>query len=108
MLTTRLSLADPQFITFDVSLLLEVNTESTLVASQVNTVLVEAINGLAPSEPLYTSSLIETARGVNGVRDVAIYNRGTFDTYPNQFPATPRNAIRVNSSSILITNNTGG
>lgn len=102
------SLATPQFVTFDVSLLLEVNTESSLIADQVNTVLVELINGLAPNEALYTSALIETARGVNGVRDVVIYTRGTFDLYPNQFPATPRNAIRVNSSSILISNNTGG
>jgi len=102
------SLATPQFIEFDVSLLLEVNTESELVASDVNTVLVELINGLAPGEPLYTSSLIETARGVNGVTDVVIFTRGTSDYYPNQYPATPRNAIRVNSNSILVTNNTGG
>ena len=66
--------------------------------------IIAFIGNLAPSETLYTSALIEAARSVSGVRDVAFFNRGTNTPLDNQYPATPRAAIRTNSTSINISN----
>lgn len=102
------SLASPQFVQFDVSVSTEFNIEAPLVTSQIRAVLLDLINGLAPSETLYTSAMIEAARSVSGVRDVSIYIRDTDQPYPNQYPASPRSALRVNSTSINISNTSRG
>lgn len=98
-------LADAQFVNMDMSLSVDYDVDYNVIEGTVRETLVNYINGLAPSEPLYVSALIEAARGVTGVRDVQLFQRGTTNALDNQYPASPRAAIRVNSSSINISNN---
>jgi uncharacterized phage protein gp47/JayE len=98
-------LADAQFINLDMTLSVDFDVDFNVIERTVRETLVNFINGLAPSEPLYVSALIEAARGVTGVRDIQLYQRGTANPLDNQYPASPRVAIRVNSTSINISNN---
>ena len=87
-------------------MLLSVDNDAdfNVIENTVKETLSNFINGLAPSEPLFTSALIEASRGVTGVRDIQLFQRGTTNPLDNQYPASPRNAIRVNASSINISN----
>ena len=98
-------LADAQFINLDMTLSVDFDVDFNVIERTVRETLVSFINGLAPSETLYVSALIEAARGVTGVRDIQLFQRGTENPLDNQYPATPRVAIRVNSTSINISNN---
>lgn len=97
-------LADAQFINMDMLLSVENDVDFNVIENTVKETLTNFINGLAPSEPLFTSALIEASRGVIGVRDIQLFQRGTTNPLDNQYPASPRNAIRVNASSINISN----
>ena len=99
------TLAQAQFVQLDMTLSVDYDVDFNVIENTVRQTLVSFINGLAPSQPLYTSALIEAARGVTGVRDIQLYQRGTANPLDNQFPASPRSAIRVNSTSINISNN---
>lgn len=99
------ALAQAQFITLDMSLSVDYDVDYNVIENTVRATLVNYINGLAPSETLYVSALIEASRGITGVRDLQLYQRGTTNPLTNQYPASPRVAIRVNSSSINISNN---
>jgi uncharacterized phage protein gp47/JayE len=99
------TLAQAQFVNIDMTLSIDYDVDFSVIESTVRETLVNFINGLAPSETLYASALIEAARGVTGVRDIQLYQRGTENTFDNQYPASPRAAIRVNSTSINISNN---
>lgn len=97
-------LADAQFINMDMLLSVENDVDFNVIENTVKETLTNFINGLAPSEPLFTSALIEASRGIIGVRDIQLFQRGTNSPLDNQFPASPRNAIRVNATSINISN----
>lgn len=101
------TLAQAQFVSIDMSLSVDYDVDYNVIEGTVRETLVNYINGLAPSETLYVSALIEAARGVTGVRDLQLYQRGTTNPLDNQYPASPRAAIRVNSSSINISNTEG-
>lgn len=99
------AIADAQFVNMDMTLSVDFDVDFNVIESTVRETLINFVNGLAPSEPLYVSALIEAARGVTGVRDIQLYQRGTTNPLDNQYPASPRAAIRVNSTSINISNN---
>lgn len=97
-------LAEAQFVSMDMLLSVDNDADFNVIENTVKETLSNFINGLAPSEPLFTSALIEASRGVTGVRDIQLFQRGTTNPLDNQYPASPRNAIRVNASSINISN----
>lgn len=95
-------LAEAQEVQMDMSLYVEYDADYEVVQRAVRETLVNFINDLAPSQPLYVSALIEAARSVSGVRDIELFQRGTRNRLENQYAASPRVAFRVNSNSINI------
>lgn len=98
------SLADPQFVSFDVSLQVDTDQDFNAVEYSLKQGLETFINELSPSSPLYVSSLVESAKAVNGVLDVVFYQSNSTNRLENIYPSSPRKAIRIQSGSITITN----
>lgn len=98
------TLAQPQYVKLDMRLSVDNEANYNTVSELVRRTIITYINNLAPSEPLYTSALIEVARGITGVQDLQLLQRGTQNPLPNQYPATPQVAIRANAATISITN----
>tara|TARA_Y100000592_G_scaffold86765_1_gene140460 strand:+ start:3514 stop:4914 length:1401 start_codon:yes stop_codon:yes gene_type:complete len=98
------TLADSQFISFDLTLQTELDFNFELVEYNLKETLQLYINSLAPSEPLYVSALVETSKGVDGVLDVVFYKKDSTDRLENIYTRTPRSAIRIQTGSITVTN----
>ena len=97
--------ADSQFVNFEVSLKVYSDIIYDPVENQVRNAITNFVNNLAPSEPLYVSSLIKACKDLNGVEDIRFYAQSaTNERLENIFPSSPRSAIRVNAGSITITN----
>lgn len=96
------TIADSQFIDFDMALSVDFAENFNVIENRVRTVLTQYINNLAPSETLYISALVEVSREINGVTDVIFYVRNSEDRLQNIYTSTPRSAIRVRANSITI------
>lgn len=96
------TIADSQFINFDMALSVDFAENFNVIENRVRTVLTQYINNLAPSETLYISALVEVSREINGVTDVIFYVRNSEDRLQNIYTSTPRSAIRVRANSITI------
>lgn len=93
----------PQFISLDISLLVEESADYNLVEFNVLQNIAGYVNGLAPGEVLYISRLIDAIIGITGVKDLRVYERNTTDFAENVEPRDRRTALRVRADSILIT-----
>lgn len=96
--------ADAQYVVFTIFVTVAEGYVFENIVSAVRTAIGEFINNLAPSEPLYISSLVAVCKEIEGLQDVKFY---TTDATPqrldNIFPSSPTTALRVNASSISIT-----
>lgn len=93
----------PQFISLDISLLVEESADYNLVEFNVTRSIEGYVNGLAPGELLYISRLIDAIIGIPGVKDLRVYERNTLNFANNVEPRDRRTALRVRADSILIT-----
>lgn len=96
----------PEFVTFDISLLVSTAADYRLVETRMLIALENFINSLQPGQALYISKLIEVARSVSGVKDVVIYSTDTTDHAPNVYPSSSRSALRVRRGGLVATNAT--
>lgn len=96
----------PQFIALDFSLLVEESADYNLVEYNVLRSIEAYVNTLAPGELLYISRLIDAIVGIDGVKDLRIYERNTVTFADNIEPRDARTALRVRADSIQITSTT--
>lgn len=93
----------PQFISLDIALLVEESADYNLVEFNVLQSIESYVNGLAPGEVLYISRLIDAIVGIDGVKDLRVYERNTTTFADNVEPRDRRTALRVRADSIQIT-----
>lgn len=95
--------ANPQFVRLDLQLQIEMGYSFDQISVSVENALLDLINSLAPSQPMFTSALIQRARQVSGVRDVLFFERGGSIPLGNTYPESPQTALRADNQSINIT-----
>lgn len=100
----RVTTAEKQLVYFDVAIQPADGATFSDLENAVRIALQGFIAGIAPGQPLYVSAMVAVARQVPGVRDVSFYGRGSAELMRNVYPNSPRSAIRVDSSSIVVTN----
>jgi uncharacterized phage protein gp47/JayE len=97
-------IAEKQDFSCEVFLSADVGYLFDPIEVQVRTAIVDFVNNLAPSEPLYISDLIAQCKDVEGVRDIKFFAQNSSTRLENQFPSDPTHAIRTSSGLITITN----
>jgi hypothetical protein len=105
---TRVVVCPPtrQIVRFDVSLQVITGRSYNDVEQTLRIALSSYISSVPPGSPLYVSSMVAVARSVSGVQDIIFFSRGSTQPLANIYPDSPRAALRTDSSSIAIVQNT--
>jgi hypothetical protein len=93
----------PQFVTMDVSLIVDTSFDFKLVENRCISTIGTFINSLAPNTPLYMSQVADACIGIPGLLDIRFYERDSETSKSNVYPLDPRTALRTNSNSVKIT-----
>ena len=93
----------PQFVTMDISLIVDTSFDFKLVETRCVSTIGSFINSLAPNTPLFISQLADACIGIPGLLDIRFYERDSDVSKANIYPLNPRTALRTNSSSVKIT-----